>query len=134
MRFADRSPAEVVATLLDEEVYLFGGSASMYRVLAIRGARFIVRSAKRTHPEYKKPVLAWPLIPEPGVVLGYHEADRYFEEVELLLSSTESRTCTSDYVVRPAGGGPGELGPGTAELIQREVERKHWLVIGAPRS
>ena len=51
----DRSPAEVVATLLDEEVYLCS-ERTMYRVLA---SEMTVRErrAQRTHHEYKKPEL-----------------------------------------------------------------------------
>ena len=71
----DRSPAEVVATLLDEEVYLCS-ERTMYRVLASE-VPVQERRAQRTHPEYKKPELM-------AVVLGYHAAARA-EEVELLL-------------------------------------------------
>ena len=49
----DRSPAEVVATLLDEEVYLCS-ERTMYRVLASE-VPVQERRAQRTHPEYKKP-------------------------------------------------------------------------------
>ena len=52
-RFVDRSPAEVVATLLDEEVYLCS-ERTMYRVLASE-VPVQERRAQRTHPEYKKP-------------------------------------------------------------------------------
>ena len=58
-RFVDRSPAEVVATLLDEEVYLCS-ERTMYRVLASAGRSEVPvqeRRAQRTHPEYKKPEL-----------------------------------------------------------------------------
>ena len=51
----DRSPAEVVATLLDEEVYLCS-ERTMYRVLAFE-VPVQERRAQRTHPEYKKPEL-----------------------------------------------------------------------------
>ena len=78
-RFVDRSPAEVVATLLDEEVYLCS-ERTMYRVLASE-VPVQERRAQRTHPEYKKPELM-ATAPEPGVVLGYHAAARA-EEVEL---------------------------------------------------
>ena len=54
-RFVDRSPAEVVATLLDEEVYLCS-ERTMYRVLASE-VPVQERRAQRTHPEYKKPEL-----------------------------------------------------------------------------
>ena len=77
----DRSPAEVVATLLDEEVYLCS-ERTMYRVLASE-VPVQERRAQRTHPEYKKPELM-ATAPKPGVVLGYHAAARA-EEVELLL-------------------------------------------------
>ena len=52
-RFVDRSPAEVVATLLDEEVYLCS-ERTMYRVLA---SEVPETPGERTHPEYKKPEL-----------------------------------------------------------------------------
>ena len=54
-RFVDRSPAEVVATLLDEEVYLCS-ERTMYRVLASE-VPVQERRAQRVHPEYKKPEL-----------------------------------------------------------------------------
>ena len=54
-RFVDRAPAEVVATLLDENVYLCS-ERTMYRVLASRAA-VQERRPQRTHPEYKKPEL-----------------------------------------------------------------------------
>ena len=47
-RFVDRSPAEVVATLLDEEVYLCS-ERTMYRVLASE-VPVQERRAQRTHP------------------------------------------------------------------------------------
>ena len=70
----------MVATLLDEEVYLCS-ERTMYRVLASE-VPVQERRAQRTHPEYKKPELM--ATAEPGVVLGYHAAARA-EEVELLL-------------------------------------------------
>ena len=54
-RFVDRAPAEVVATLLDEDVYLCS-ERTMYRVLDSREA-VQERRAQRSHPEYKKPEL-----------------------------------------------------------------------------
>jgi putative transposase len=54
-RFVDRAPAEVVATLLDEDVYLCS-ERTMYRVLDSRAA-VQERRAQRLHPQYKKPEL-----------------------------------------------------------------------------
>ncbi len=54
-RFADRAPAEVVATLLDEEEYLCS-ERSMYRLLAAR-APVRERRNQLRHPEYAKPEL-----------------------------------------------------------------------------
>ena len=54
-RFVDRAPAEVVATLLDEDVYLCS-ERTMYRVLASQ-VPVQERRAQRSHPEYKKPEL-----------------------------------------------------------------------------
>ena len=54
-RFVDRSPAEVVATLLDEGVYLCS-ERTMYRVLASQ-VPVRERRAQRSHPEYQKPEL-----------------------------------------------------------------------------
>ena len=88
----DRSPAEVVATLLDEEVYLCS-ERTMYRVSGLRGGRFRKRRAQRTHPEYKKPELM-ATAPNQVVVLGYHAAARA-EEVELLLPLRPSWTSTA---------------------------------------
>ena len=50
----DRSPAEVVATLLDEDVYLCS-ERTMYRVLASQ-VPVRERRAQRSHP-YQKPEL-----------------------------------------------------------------------------
>ena len=47
-RFVDRAPAEVVATLLDEDVYLCS-ERTMYRVLDSREA-VQERRAQRSHP------------------------------------------------------------------------------------
>ena len=106
-RFVDRSPAEVVATLLDEEVYLCS-ERTMYRVLASE-VPVQERRAQRTHPEYKKPELM-ATAPNQVWVLGYHAAARA-EEVELLLPLRHHGH------LQPLrrgldGGGPGELGPG----------------------
>lgn len=54
-RFVDRSPAEVVATLLDEGVYMCS-ERTMYRVLDSRAA-VQERRPQLNHPEYKKPEL-----------------------------------------------------------------------------
>ncbi len=54
-QFVDRSPAEVVATLLDEGIYLCS-ERTMYRVLDSRAAGQ-ERRPQRTHPKYKKPEL-----------------------------------------------------------------------------
>ena len=54
-RFVDRAPRQVVATLLDEKIYLCSAS-TMYRILH---AEQMVkeRRAQARHPEYKKPEL-----------------------------------------------------------------------------
>ena len=80
-RFVDRSPAEVVATLLDEEVYLCS-ERTMYRVLASE-VPVQERRAQR-HPSRVQEARVDGHGAEPGVVLGYHAAARP-EEVELLL-------------------------------------------------
>ncbi len=54
-RFVDRAPAEVVATLLDEDIYLCS-ERTMYRVLDSR-AEVQERRPQRSHPQYKKPEL-----------------------------------------------------------------------------
>jgi putative transposase len=54
-RFVDRSPAEVVATLLDEGEYLCS-ERTMYRVLAANQA-VQERRNQREHPPYTKPEL-----------------------------------------------------------------------------
>ena len=54
-RFVDRSPAEVVATLLDDERYLCS-ERTMYRVLAA-SAPVRERRNQREHPQYTKPEL-----------------------------------------------------------------------------
>lgn len=54
-RFVDRSPGEIVATLLDEQIYLCS-ERTMYRVLAQAGANRERRNQLR-HPSYTKPEL-----------------------------------------------------------------------------
>ena len=54
-RFVDRAPAEVVATLLDEQRYLCS-ERSMYRILAAR-APVRERRNQLRHPDYTKPEL-----------------------------------------------------------------------------
>ena len=70
-RFVDRSPAEVVATLLDEGQYPCA-ERTMYRILA---ANQPVRERRnqRSHPCYTKPELV-ATGPQPDLVLGYHPA------------------------------------------------------------
>ena len=52
-RFADRAPAEVYATLLDEGVYLCS-ERTMYRILAENQA-VRERRAQRSHPNHPRP-------------------------------------------------------------------------------
>ena len=52
-RFADRAPAEVYATLLDEGIYLCS-ERTMYRILAENRA-VRERRAQRSHPNHPKP-------------------------------------------------------------------------------
>jgi putative transposase len=54
-RFADRAPAEVYATLLDEKVYL-ASERTMYRLLA-QAEEGGERRHQRLHPAYSKPEL-----------------------------------------------------------------------------
>lgn len=54
-RFVDRSPAQVVATLLDEEQYLCS-ERTMYRILA-SNKEVRERRSQRRHPKYSKPEL-----------------------------------------------------------------------------
>ncbi len=54
-RFADRSPGEVFATLLDEKTY-FCSERTMYRLLA-EGNESRERRHQRRHPVYTKPEL-----------------------------------------------------------------------------
>jgi putative transposase len=54
-RFQDCAPGEVVATLLDEEVFLCS-ERTMYRILAAN-AQVRERRNQLQHPEYKKPEL-----------------------------------------------------------------------------
>ena len=108
-RFVDRSPAEVVATLLDEDVYLCS-ERTMYRVLASQ-VPVRERRAQRSHPEYQKPELM-ATGPGPGLVLGYHTAAGA-EEVELLLPLRHHGHLQPLHRGMD-GGGSGELGLGRA--------------------
>ena len=78
-RFVDRSPAEVVATLLDEEVYC---AANARCIVFWPPSRF--RNAGRSAPIPVQEARVDGHGAGPGVVLGYH-ADARAEEVELLL-------------------------------------------------
>ena len=106
-RFVDRSPAEVVATLLDEDVYLCS-ERTMYRVLASE-VPVQERRAQRSHPEYQKPEL---MATDPNQVwswditrlLGPKKWSYYYLYVILDIYSR--------YVVGMDGGGSGELCPG----------------------
>jgi putative transposase len=55
-RFADSSPAQVWATLLDEGRYL-AGERTMYRLLASEHGRVRERRDQREHPAYAAPEL-----------------------------------------------------------------------------
>ena len=103
-RFVDRAPAEVVATLLDEDVYLCS-ERTMYRVLDSREA-VQERRAQRSHPRIQE-TRADGDGPEPCLVLGYHAAAGA-EEVELLLPLRHPGHLQP---LRPGmdGGGSGEL-------------------------
>ena len=103
-RFVDRSPAEVVATLLDEEVYLCS-ERTMYRVLASE-VPVQERRAQRTHPEYKKPEL---MATAPNQVWSW--------DITRLLGPKKLLPLRHHGHLQPLrrgldGGGPGELGPG----------------------
>jgi putative transposase len=54
-RFSDKAPAEVYATLLDEDIYLCS-IRTMHRILAENGELKERRNQLR-HPQYKKPEL-----------------------------------------------------------------------------
>ena len=54
-RFVDKSPAEIWATLLDEDIYLCS-ERTMYRILDSE-KEVKERRNQRKHPEYKKPEL-----------------------------------------------------------------------------
>ena len=54
-RFADQTPTEVYATLLDEGIYLCR-VRTMYRILAAHG-EVAERRRQRRHPVYQKPEL-----------------------------------------------------------------------------
>ena len=90
-RFVDRSPAEVMATLLDEDVYLCS-ERTMYRVLASQVPSSRAPSAAESFriPEIRVDGDG----PGPGLVLGYHTAAGA-EEVELLLPLRPSWTSSA---------------------------------------
>ena len=103
----DRSPAEVVATLLDEEVYVCQRTHDV-SCSGLRGAGSGTPGA--AHPSrYKKPEL---MATAPNQVwswditrlLGPKKWSYYYLYVIMDIYSR--------YVVRLDGGGPGELGPG----------------------
>ena len=117
----DRSPAEVVATLLDEEVYLCS-ERTMYRVLASE-VPVQERRAQRTHPEYKKPELM-ATAPNQGVAGS---------------SRASAKLSIGPYVLRETSGGgrrPPELNPGGA-VVRRINSHKVcecWGFSGLPHA
>ena len=80
-RFVDRSPAEVVATLLDEGEYLCS-ERTMYRILQ-EDHPVRERRSQLTHPVYTKPELV-ATAPNQDLVVGHHPAART-REVDVLL-------------------------------------------------
>ena len=68
-RFVDQSPAEVQATLLEEQTYLCS-TRTMYRILdAAEEVR--ERRAQARHPAYAKPELV-ATAPKSDLIVGYH--------------------------------------------------------------
>ena len=127
-RFVDRSPAEVVATLLDEEVYLCS-ERTMYRVLASE-VPVQERRAQRTHPEYKKPEL---MATAPNQVWSWDmHANCSGRRSGAITTSTSSWTSTAVYVDGLDGGGPGELGPEPAGCPRMSRMRTHTAGDAAP--
>ena len=122
-RFVDRSPAEVVATLLDEEVYLCS-ERTMYRVLASE-VPVQERRAQRTHPEYKKPEL---MATAPNQVWSWDITRLLGRRSGAITTSTSSWTSTAATSWLD-GGGPGELGPGRP-VDPAEVAREWDQSIG----
>ena len=72
-RFADKSPAQAWAVLLDEGSYLASVS-TMYRVLRAAGPG--PRAARPGRPPAPGPPRAGRRRPGPGLDLGHHEAER----------------------------------------------------------
>ena len=72
-RFADKSPAQAWAVLLDEGCYLCS-IRTMYRILDGAG-QVRERRAQAAHPPRVRPELV-AAGPGPGVDLGHHEAER----------------------------------------------------------
>ena len=119
----DRSRAEVVATLLDEEVCLCC-ERTIYRVLASE-VPVQERRAQRTHPGYMKPELTATAL-EPGVVLGYHAAARA-EAVRRYVLPLRHRGHLWPLRRGLDGGGPGEPGSSTAGSGIRHISLKHGV-------
>ena len=107
-RFVDRSPAEVVATLLDEEVYL---CSELHDVSCsgLRGAGSGTPGA--AHPSRVQEARVDGHGAEPGVVLTISRgcSGRRSGAITYLYVIMD---IYSRYVVGWHGGGPGELGPG----------------------
>lgn len=70
-RFVDQAPASIVATLLDEGVYLCS-ERTMYRLLKSRD-QVRERRRIRRHTNYSKPEL---LATGPGMVMGHYQTKR----------------------------------------------------------
>ena len=106
-RFADRAPAEVYATLLDEGVYLCS-ERTMYRILADSKA-VRERRAQRSHPNHPKPEVV-ARAPNEGVVLGHHAAAGAGEVAVLLPLRHSGHLQPLRH--RVDGGGAGDRGAG----------------------
>ena len=111
-RFVDRAPAEVVATLLDEDVYLCS-ERTMYRVLASE-VPVQERRAQRSHPEYTKPEL---MATAPNQVwswditrlLGPKKWSYYYLYVILDIFATSRKSATNGRDVSKSGQKAGHM-------------------------
>ena len=133
-RFADKAPAEVYATLLDEERYLCSIS-TMYRILR-RNAAVRERRNQLRHPDYAKPELlatgpnqlwSWDITklkgPRPGSHFHLYVILDVFSRyvVGWMVAANESTTLAKHLIAESVG--KQELDPEQLEILTLHADR-----------
>ena len=133
-RFADKAPAEVYATLLDEEIYLCSIS-TMYRILN-RSAAVRERRNQLRHPTYARPELlatgpnqvwSWDITklkgPTPGTHFHLYVIIDVFSRyvVGWMVAENESATLAKRFIAETIG--KQELDPEQLQMLTLHADR-----------